>query len=256
MSNNFTATFYTLKRLSDVETLRELWQLLDDSLVSPQRFGAVERPKTPFEPNSVEVAAQIFRDEGMLFVRGKKDGFLGFFQQQPKGLSTWRIYLNSRAMESSKRDRWLTWLFNLCEQLPVLFGYGCTIEEYDAKHTYVQMYDNGGTATGAIGVAVRNFYQYLPGLYWLTVFGPELVEAFGRSKLEALPDVEVVTIGSNQIAIRLAEPIVPDNMGHRLHMESQLAAMLGEEFFFDRHKTNLTYKQAPQLSRALQSAVS
>src|SRR5204862_5766600 len=119
----------------------------------------------------------------LLFVRGGKDSFLGFFKQQPGNLSTWNFWLDVRAMRGRKVERWLEWFFRLCSELPILYGFGCSEAEYDAKHRYVKVVPGVGRASGAVGVSIAEFYQYLPGLYWLTIFGPELAQAFGQSKL-------------------------------------------------------------------------
>jgi hypothetical protein len=88
-------------------------------------------------------------------------------------------------------------------------------------------------------------------LYWLTIFGKELVLAFGESKLMALPGVQAFSLNSQQIAICLNEPVIPDHMEQRLQTESQLADMLGTKYFFDRNKTDLNFEPVPQLAEVL-----
>jgi hypothetical protein len=231
--------------------MQVLWRLLDDPIVSPKRYDSVERAKIPFSPDAVESAAELYRNEGFLFVRGEKDGFLGVFTKQSKGLSKWDIWLNASAMEGKKEKRWLDWIFRLCGELPILYGCGFSIAEYDAKHADVRELPGGGRVSGTIGVSISEFYQYLPGLYWLTIFGSELVQAFGESKLKALPGVEAFSLGAQQFAICLSEPTVPENMEQRLQAESQLADILGAKFFFDRNRTDLKFEPVPQLAEAL-----
>ncbi|EDX71720.1 hypothetical protein MC7420_2386 [Coleofasciculus chthonoplastes PCC 7420] len=253
MSNKFQVAIYTSQQLSDPKKMQVLWRLLDDPIVSPKRYDSVERAKISFSPDAVESAAQLYQNEGLLFVRGKKDGFLGVFSDQLHGLSKWDIWLNVSAMQGKKRKRWLNWIFSLCGELPVLYGGGFPMEEYDAKHTNVKKLPGGGRISGTIGVSILEFYQYLPGLYWLTIFGTELVRAFGESKLLALPKVESFSLDSHQVAICLNEPVLPDNMEQRLHSESQLADLVGAQFFFDRNRTGLQFEQVPQLAKTLKN---
>jgi hypothetical protein len=198
-------------------------------------------------------AAQIYDDEGCLFVRGRKDSFLGSFARQSAGLSIWNFFLDVKAMHGRKGERWLAWFLHLSSELPVLFGFGCSIAEYEAKHLIIRKLPNGGRVTEWVGISVSEFMQYLPGIYWLTIFGSELVEAFTRAKLESLPDVKSFVLNANQMGICLSEPIVHPNMNRRLQTESQLAAILGAQYFFDRNKAGQSFEPVPQLLQVLQS---
>lgn len=252
MSKKFVLTLYTVQQLSDSKTMKTLWQLLDMPIISPKKYDSVERVKIPFQPDSFEAATELYEDVGMLFVRGGKDGFLAFFSKERQGLSIWRIYLSISAMQESKKmERWLAWIFTLCGRLPVLYGYGCSEEEVDAKHEYVKEYPDGGRSIGAIGMSVSEFYQYLPGLYWLTIFGAELVQAFDQTRFGTLPDVSTYVLDAQQVAIRLNEPLLPEDMGQRLKAESQLADILGAKFFFDRNRTDIKFEPVPALVHAL-----
>ena len=90
-----------------------------------------------------------------------------------------------------------------------------------------------------------------PGLYWLTIFGAELVRAFSQTKLDALSDVEVLHLQAGQMALKLKEPVTPENMEQRLRQERQLADALGSKYFFDRHQPNLELEPVPELLATL-----
>jgi|SRR6476661_34523 len=253
MSNKFRLVLYTAQQLSDSKTMQVLWRLLEDPIVSAKRYDSVERAKIPFHSNAVESAIQLYQNDGFLFVRGEKDGFLGVFSRQTQELSTWDIWLNVGAMQGKKQKQWLDWIFCLCGQLPVLYGGGFSAAEYDSKHAHVKQLPGGGRISGTIGVSILEFYQYLPGLYWLTIFGKELVQAFGESKLMVLPNVQAFSLNSQQVAICLNEPVIPDNMEQRLQTESRLADILGAKYFFDRNKTDLNFEPVPQLDEVLKA---
>jgi hypothetical protein len=251
MRHTFRVRLYTQKNLSDTKTLDMLWRLLNEPIVSPQRYDSVERTKFPFRMDVINTAAHLYQEDGFLFVRGRRDGFLGVFASQTRGLATWDIWLDIRAMQGKKARPWLEWIFRLCSTLPILYGFGCSVAEYDAKHLNVRVTPGGGTATGEIGTSIAQFYRYLPGLYWLTIFGNELVQAFDQSNLNSLPGVEAFILNTGQIAILIDEPIVPENMDQRLQTESQLANVLGPTFFFDRNRTDLEFEAVPELIEVL-----
>lgn len=251
MAHTFRARLYTRQRLEDARTMQVLWRLLGDPLIEPTRFDAYEHPKLPFRPDAAEEAARLYKNQSALFVEGGRDDFLAVFDRQRRGLATWTFWLDARAMRGGRERDWLRWLYRLCGELPALYGFGCSVTEYHAKHRSVQVLDGGGTITGAVGMSIAEFWQYLPGVYWLTIFGAELVQAFGKEKLTSPPGVEATELGAGQLAIRLDEPVVPDDMGERLKKERQIADILGPTFFFDRNRTDLQFKPVSALLEAL-----
>lgn len=252
MKNTFRMTLYTAQQLLDKETFRKLWNLLDTKIVSPLRYDSVERAKIPFSRDAIDSATELYQNYRLLFVRGGKDNFLAVFSEETPSLSKWTFWLDVRSMRGEKAKYWLEWLFHLCGELPILYGFACSTEEYDAKHTTVEILPDAlGYATSTVGVSTAEFYQYLPGLYWLSIFGPELVQEFGKSRLLMLPGVKSFAIGSMQVAIWFDEPVLPEKKELRLKAESHIADLIGPQFFFDRNRTDLKFEPVPQLIRKL-----
>ncbi|WP_334416724.1 MULTISPECIES: hypothetical protein [unclassified Bradyrhizobium] len=232
--------------------MRRLWALLSDPIVNARRYGSVERAKTPFAAKAFDAARQEYEDERRLFVRGEKNGFVASFSRRREGWSNWDIWMNIRELQGSKMQPWLDWFFRLCNEFSVLYGFGCSVSEHDAKHLRVRRTPTGGAATGAVGAASQEFLRYLPGLYWLTILGPELTKAFGAEKINSLPGVRVFQLKSQQIAICLDEPVVPKDMDGRLQKERKLADILGAQYFFDRNRADLKFGQVPELLQTLE----
>jgi hypothetical protein len=246
-------TLYTLHRLSEKEAARRLWTVLDVPLIRPARYDSVERARKPFAPDAYEDGAALYGDEGMLFVRGREDGFLAFFSREPRGLSVWRVFLNARALEGAKLERWLVWVFTLCETFPLLYGYGCSTAEYEAKHVAVRHLPGGGRIRQTLGVSTQEFFQYLPGVYWLNLFGRELNRAF-RSRYPLLGEpVAVRELAHDQAAVYLRQPVLAEDMEERLRMERRIADVLGAPFFFDRARMDeLAFQSVPPLAEVLE----
>jgi hypothetical protein len=252
MTGSFRIRLMNQHQLSDPKVLDRVWRHLDSDLVQPTKFDSVERARREFRADAVTEAAELFDRDLHLFVRGAKDDFLAVFTRPRPNLSIWTLWLDEEAMQGDRGEEWLAWLFELCEELPVLFGFGCTEDEYEAKHATKRVTEGGGLVTGGKGASISAFFKYLPGLYWLAIFGPELVRGFGAHELEALPGVRVHRVGSDQIAIQLDEPPVPEDMDARLQKEAELAKQLGSEFFFDRERDPGELRQVPELSKALE----
>jgi hypothetical protein len=253
MAHTFRIRLFTSHDLSDQSTLGRLWSLLDDPVVRPTKYDSSEQTRKEFRPDAVADAAELYENRRYLFVRGASADFLAQFNRARDPLSAWTMWLDATALEGERADDWLQWLFRVCGEFPVLFGLGSTEEEQSAKHANVQATDRGGVVRGARGISINEFFQYLPGLYWLTIFGPELVRAFGEDKLSALPGVRVHEIGSGQIAIELDEPPETDDLDARLEKEADLADRLGAEFFFDRNRPDVEFRQVPELLEALEA---
>ena len=252
MSQTFRFRLFTVRRVSDPGTLRVLWRLLGEPLVKPQAFDSIERARIPFRPDALDRAARLYDDDGILFVKGGQDSFLAVFTRQPRSLATWDFWLDVRALQKGEGGRpWLEWVFSVCDALPVLYGFGCSVEEYEAKHRRVRRLPGGRTARGAVGVAIAQFWQFLPGIYWLTIFGAELVRAFGKEKPAQLPGVETIELAAGQVAILSDGPAVPDNMEERLKQEQRIADILGPTFFFDRNRAELQFEPVPALLEVL-----
>ncbi|MYU18994.1 hypothetical protein GTZ78_52020 [Streptomyces sp. SID8361] len=164
-------------------------------------------------------------------------------------LAKWTFWWDLAAMKGDQGGRWLQWLYGLCIQLPPYYGFACSLDEYDAKHTVVEASGSGAT-TQVVGVSAADFRRFLPGVYWLTIFGADLVNHFG-AKLQSLPNAHSISIGSDQTVLLLDSPAVPEAMGERLRVEAELRSLLGAKYFFDRTNVDVEYEPVPGLARAL-----
>jgi len=250
MSSQFRIRLYTARSLSDVSICRALWELLSDPFLDVQKYDSVERARIPFDEHAFAKASELYKDSGTLFVRGGRDKFLASFSRESGGWSIWGFWLTIGSPVDARVEPWIEWLFKLCGKLPVLFGFACSEFEYDAKHTRVRQVP-GGTATGAVGISIREFQLYLPGVYWLTILGREVVSGLNAEEAMSLSSVEAIQLDGNQLAIRLKEPVLPESIDGRLEMERRLADQLGAQFFFDRSRSDIKFQAIPELTQAL-----
>jgi hypothetical protein len=247
VAQSFSARIYTPADLGDPDSFARLWRLLGDPAVGAHHFDSVERARRPFKSESQEAALELFEDEGMLFVRGADD-FTAMFTDGMEGVAVWNFWWDVKVMMGAKRDSWLAWIYRLSRELSLYYGFGCPVAEYSAKHTVVEQVP-GGTATGETGGSHDDFFRYLPGLYWLTLFGPELVAHFG-AKLDNLPESSVVELDGSR-AVLLNGSVIPENMEDRLRLQARWASHLGADHFFDRERPKDDLKPVPTLVAAI-----
>ncbi|HEY8561398.1 MAG TPA: hypothetical protein VIL74_13560 [Pyrinomonadaceae bacterium] len=250
MSKLFRFGLYTTQDFGKAETARIGWEKLAEPIFDARFYDSVEDARIPFSTDEHNAAALLFETEGVLFVTAKKSGILAAFNRQTGKLATWDFYIPLADLKGARAEKWRKWIFDWCGRLPVVFGFGCSILEYNAKHQTVRNLPGGGRVTGWAGVSIKEFGRYLPGFYWLNIFGHELASAFGRETFDRLPHVKTYPLDEGQTAIVLDEPIVPGEMEERLLRERRLAEQIAESCFFDLADPEKKYRQIPQL-RAL-----
>ncbi len=254
-STKLMVQLHTNLNLGHNATCKILWQHLDDSLVEPKTYDAFEKALKQFNDQSYIEASMLFNKKHQLFVVGSKNGFIGMFSNVGKGLMRWNFWFNIDKQWNQIQPIFLRWLYALVEDLPVLFASACSVDEYEAKHQIVQTTDNSSNIKirGSIGDKTSDFYHYLPGIYWLTIFGSDLVSGLGRTKLLNTPLAIVEEITAEQIALRLDIPITGSNVGDMLALEKKIGEYLGSKYFFDREQSQSETVQVPQLLEKLES---
>lgn len=253
-SDKLVVQIYTDLSLSDSQICQILWKHLDSQHVRPTAYDAVEQAEREFHSDSHSDASELFAEHNRLFVLGARHDFIAMFANVGNGLSRWNFWRFIDEREHQLDQEWLSWLYGLLEALPTVFASVCSKTEYEAKHRYTQAHDTlpKVRVRGSIGDSIPDFYKALPGIYWLTIFGSDLVEGFTRSRLFAVPATTATPIGSEQVALQLDAPLIPSSIEERLGVENEVAAFLGKQYFFDRSTPEAEVTPIPELARKLQ----
>lgn len=245
----FEMRIYTAHDPSADEVAKSLWDLLSAAPERPLAFDRVEKARRKF--GSWKAAAELFAREQTLVVTGT-NGFIATFAASGQGLAHWYFSWRLSTMDVKGTARWCAWIAELCSQLPPLFALGCQDEEYRRKHDRVVDMPNGGRVTSSEGVSTAEFYRVLPGVYWLTVFGEELVKHFGREALDRL-DAQKLDVGSDQMALRLSDTPCEPALEIRIAKEQELVRKLGASYFFDIDTPTQATEPVPALQRTLEA---
>lgn len=231
----------------DPDVFARMWSVLAAPEVGAVTFGQSEHDHGHhFTPDPAKAFA-LFGDRKWLVVAGERDGF--YFEATSGDNGTYRtsMYVDEAAVEG---PMWIPWILRLIDAMPVLFGGGYSMTEYDAKHVFVEQHPGGGSSEGALGVSHAEFQKYLPGIYWLTVFGPELVATLDFSGLSQLP-VTLTELPQGARVLRIDEPLVPADMTKRMELEARIADVLGAHYFFDRNRSDITFEHPPAFKAVL-----
>ncbi|MFJ2897708.1 hypothetical protein ACIO87_22815 [Streptomyces sp. NPDC087218] len=176
------------------------------------------------------------------------------FSQLNDTLAKWTFWWSLDSMTGPSGEKWLDWLHRLSGKLPPYYGFACSVDEYEAKHKVVKA-DDMGSSVRMAGVSTADFQRFLPGIYWLTIFGKDLTSHFDP-ELRSLPGARRVRIPPSQVSVLLDSPVVPESMAERLHAETRIAEILGAQYFFDRARAEGEYALVPELARAMRESAS
>lgn len=107
MGRTFRLAVYTPQDLSQIDTMRTLWRVLESPVVSPRVFGSTENSRREFSDGDPLLASEVYADEGMLFVRGARDSFIAMFMRAPGKLRVWNMWWDVKGMAGGGRQSWL-----------------------------------------------------------------------------------------------------------------------------------------------------
>jgi len=111
-----------------------------------------------------------------------------------------------------------------CRKTDLLHGLACCDLEHDAKNM-----DRKVKFT-AIGLDVS---RYLPGLYWLNVFGKPYVKLIGKDRLLKTPGAMTSSCGTHVVVQCGDDPLVWETREYKMATSRSLGH-LGRQYFFDR----------------------
>jgi hypothetical protein len=240
---------YSAHSLLELDNFAAVWTALRAPNVPVLRFGRTQPYKFQLGAD-VEAAHELFDADRQLLFGTRDKTFGGSVKRTTYGLNRWHV----RIPRGQWQPAWIDWLIELCTAKPVLFGKLCSFAETSAKHEVIQAFAEGRSRSQT-GASIPELYEYLPGVYWFTVFGRELTEGLDIDAIRGFEDVRIRDLGSGQLALQLdSDPFSGGaELEERIVRENQIAAALGDDYFFDRDRPQRTLKQVPAFAATLQA---
>jgi hypothetical protein len=125
-----------------------------------------------------EMPGDVWVSEG----RGKPSR-LASPRAQPLFVNHWTSYFDGRWSKKIGIDRIRDFTVKMFQASEADFGFLTTSSDFDAKH-YVVTEQEG---TKSIGYEGLDLEHGIPGLYWVTIFGPQLASWLGTEALASGP---------------------------------------------------------------------
>jgi hypothetical protein len=226
---------------------KEIWDFFDNSwLFKPKKYDFKEPVKKKFSKEKYIEAYGLL--DKYLIIEGDND-FLLMVNYSPYGTITWKCTIDLTVMGDKEMQEILNFVYILHKSSKVIFGRGATEAEYNAKHLKRLVFEDGGRAYGWKGTSVWNFYDYLPGIYWLNIFGKELSESLNRENLLNLQNVEYIKKENNLIIFHLKDLFLSENTEER---ELDIRNQLGKKYFFDINETGENFSHPESFKKYLE----
>ena len=233
--------------LLDPSVFDRVLTALRDPIVPPLRYGRVQPLRHPLSHDGHAVASEFDKDRHLL-VGAQAKRFHGSLLRHVEGLN----WLQFSVAASLWRAEWVDWLLRLTADTPVLFASICSAAENEAKHATRRALPGAGSARGWIGATYRDFYRFLPGIYWITLLGSEAASGLDLDAARACPAVEITELVQGQVMLRFSsDPFAETDLPGRLIAEQRVATALGDTYFFDRDRTGRKLSQVPAISAVL-----
>jgi hypothetical protein len=232
----------TNKNIGDEHSLKDLlteWCEELDETLRPERFDLGEPVRRRFADEGVEGAVRLSVDSGIcpMLARVSKPKFLvDIHWRREKGLDVrpfpWgcTVWLHFSAGD----ERALKLLRFLIRHFEPVFGFVSTEEDDRDKH-FITFVDIGGQTEMYVGQDVG---ETLPGVYWVTYFGPWAVEKIGKDRFAELKADKAESIDGGYL-VQAYKTASEAQSSLAREAETQIINQLGKQRFFNKASVNI-----------------
>lgn len=243
-----------------VSQLLEEWCNDLDERLQPEFFGLGEPVRRRFASEGIESAVETWVSQGMgLYLRRRsRPKFLAGIEwfRREKGLDPrlfpWSctVWLSASAGDGLA----LKLLRFLIRHFEPAFGYITTNEDHRDKH-FLTFEDIDGGTEMYVGQEILENEETLPGVYWVTYFGPWVVEKIGKDRFAELKAEKVESIDGGYL-------VQAYNSGSEAgsplakQAETRIMNRLGKQHFFDKASVDIeALKTSPEEAALIEEKI-
>jgi hypothetical protein len=236
--NEYHLKVQTNKNLGSEAFVRGLltqWCSALNERLRPEFFDLGEPMRRSFASEGIEaaVSAWISSGMGLLLRRRSRPKFevsIEWFRKEeskdprlfPWSCTVW--------MSKTAGDNLVLELFQfLLKSFEPAFGHATTYEDYRQKH-FISFEDRNEIVEKYVGTEIG---ETLPGVYWVTYFGPWAVDKIGKSRFAKLKAEKVESIDAGYLVQPYSKASEAGNSLAR-KAETQIINQLGKEHFFNK----------------------
>jgi len=240
--SQFDVTLFMNYRFDSMEKSSSLFTFLNEraDVFLPVRYDDHEPPRRPYKsynPQDIVDPSRLLSGSpdgryGRIFLKGAKfKGFMavswGMNDRGGMTLSLDRAFFTKQ----ERIEGLFAFVEAFCEMYSIVYGYGASIEDWEATHRRRIESPDGGS----IDIKVQEDFDHcLPGVYWMTLFGPTLTSYFGRDVLMSLSGSRPLELGKDGVGVILDDPHpFASSQSERFAQGREIATRLGQHYFFD-----------------------
>ncbi|MBE99388.1 hypothetical protein [Flavobacterium coralii] len=202
-----------------------------ENILSLNKYDYKEPVKRNLHVDNFDNVLEILNNYSGIILKGKNKSFITS-QISNLGITYW----SGSIILKENQIYQITDLIKLIEKFSfnnqLLFAFITEKEEFEFKHRVTTEHSYGWD-----GVSLHNFLNFLPGVYWYTFFGSDLVNTIGKEKLQTLKGVKYSeNLNDDNIAFHLNEPITSDSED-RIEIENNIALQIGNFFYNKKDKS-------------------
>jgi hypothetical protein len=199
----------------------------------PQKYGNYEPIRTPFTPETMDVAvANSWGKSPFLWTRKKPQhlGRVWFGQPNVPHLHS-SVMLQAAPVVETVASL-TAWVQREAQELQ------CDLAYVHLEHTDRPLSQTDPEYSAVSGYTTHELVKCLPGLPWVTIFGLPYIRLFGRSTLLSAPCPVVQEVGSDHIMLQLTSSVTEVLVDHALveAVQHRVIQHLGPKAFFDSRK--------------------
>jgi hypothetical protein len=219
-----------------VDAVRLLQTFVDHGReFTPAAFDTVEPIRRKFDAEDLDTPAALLTSAPReLLLKRQRPNLLASIRwligrRRPW---SWTIWFGDEpyGSESFAAATLVPFLLDVTAGFPPVFAFCSSNTDLDAKHTLRSPTTNEWAGERGLFMEPQDG---LPGVYWFTFFGAELVTYFGRGALLTIEADQAIDCGASGVAVVLHSSPSAGSAGSRRDRERDVVERLGEEFFFD-----------------------
>lgn len=219
----------------------------NNGILSFNKYDYKEPLKKQLDVNNLEEPKRLFEYYGNLIFKGKNKSSMSI-NSYKEGFAFWMGSITANKNISQVTRELISLIESISANNCFIYGKLCSEKEYDLKHKVTTEWSYSWK-----GVSRFDFMKFLPGIYWYTIFGRELVDSIGKEKFKDLPNVVYTTTEKGCVSFHINEPIENEELEHRVQLEREIANMIGDKYFFDKTKDINTLGHHPKFIDFLKS---
>lgn len=197
----------------------------------PMKFNHREPIKNLYDAKHPEAAINMLSMWGSIFLKRVKPTYLIHVKSGGSEVKRWSFDMaKDYYMNKEQCASFIELLKRLFEKFTPIYVIVSLEEDRQQKHKITDPIT--GSDLGDRGTRWV-LGEGLPGIYWFNIFGPALVEHFGREKLLNIQGVNSFCFGEKCVAVQAYSLPSENDSNWRRSCEDKIVKELGADYFFD-----------------------